>query len=127
MLDQLFSANIKEVKMVIGDKEVAVKRVSEFDNGTVSGGKMIGYDHDNLDQFLKENGYEYYLIAGRYNCFISHVDFKSGYKFFATDKVNHIPADDNTMQRMFDIHMDLWKGGFGPKPYELLDLSLIHI
>ncbi len=51
MLDQLFSTNIQEVKMLIGDEEVAIKRVSEFDNGTASGGKMIGYDHDNLDQF----------------------------------------------------------------------------
>jgi hypothetical protein len=127
MFDQLFLENIPEVGMTIGEEEVTVKRVSEFDNGTVTGGKMIGYDHNNLDEFLKETGYEYYLISGRYNCFISHVDFKTGYKFFATDKTNHTPADDNTMQRMFDIHNDLYKAGFGPKPYELLPNSCMLI
>ena len=127
MLDQLFSENIKEVQMFIGDEEVTVKRVSEFDNGTASGGKMVGYNHTNLDEFLKEKGYEYYLIAGRYNCFISHIDSEIGYKFFATDKITHTPADDKTMQRMFDIHMDLWNGGFGPQPFKLLNNSCMLI
>ena len=127
MFDQLFSENIPEVKITIGEEEVTVKRVSEFDNGTVSGGKMIGYDHNNLDEFLKEKGYEYYLIAGRYNCFVSHVDSEFGYKFFATDKVNHTPADDETMQRMYDIHKDLYEGGFGPKPYDIMPGSFMLI
>lgn len=127
MFKQLFSSNCIDIEMNIGGEDVIVRRVLEFDNGTVSGGKMHGYDHDNLDEFLKERGYEYYLIAGRYNCFISHVDSELGYKFFAVDKVNNTPANEMIMQRMFDIHSDLYEGGFGPKPYELLPGSCMLI
>jgi len=127
MFKQLFSSNCIDIEMNIGGEDVIVRRVLEFDNGTVSGGKMHGYDHANLDEFLKERGYEYYLIAGRYNCFISHVDSELGYKFFAVDKVNNTPANEIIMQRMFDIHSDLYEGGFGPKPYELLPGSCMLI
>ena len=127
MFKQLFSSDCIDIEINIGGEDVIVKRVLEFDNGTVTGGKMHGYDHTNLDEFLKERGYEYYLIAGRYNCFISHVDSELGYKFFAVDKVNNTPADEMIMQRMFDIHSDLYEGGFGPKPYELLPGSCMLI
>ena len=118
-MKQLFNPKINEIKIELGSETTLVRRVQEFDNGTVSGGKMSGYDHNNLDEFLKERGYEYYLIAGRYNCFISHVDSRLGYKFFTVDKVNNTPANEIIMQRMFNIHNDLYLGGFGPKPYEL--------
>jgi len=127
MFKQLFSSDCIDIEINIGGEDVIVKRVLEFDNGTVTGGKMHGYDHTNLDEFLKERGYEYYLIAGRYNCFISHVDSELGYKFFAVDKVNNTPANEMIMQRMFDIHSDLYEGGFGPKPYELLPGSCMLI
>ena len=127
MFKQLFSSECTEIEMCFGDENVTVQRVIEFDNGTSSGGQMRGYEHANLDEFLKQRGYEYYLIAGRYNCFISHVDSELGYKFFAVDKVNNTPADEATMQRMFDIHNDLYLGGFGPKPYELLPGSCMLI
>ena len=125
MFNQLFSEDVLEVTIEIGDEEIVVKRVLEFDNGTVSGGKMVGYNHNTIDEFLKEKGYYYYLIAGRYNCFVSNVDSDCGYKFFATDKVKHTPADDVTMKRMYDIHMDLYDGGFGPKPIEIYDGSFM--
>lgn len=127
VFNQLFTENILEVTLNIGGEEMVVKRVTEFDNGTVSGGKMIGYEHESIDEFLREKGYQYYLISGRYNCFVSDVDSNYGYKFFATDKVNHTPADSVTMKRMFDIHMDLHKGGFGPKPIEIYDGSCMLI
>ncbi len=127
MFNKLFSENINEINMKFGDDIVNVKRVIEFDNGTISGGSMIGYNHKNIDEFLKEKGYEYYLIAGRYNCFVSNVDSEYGYKFFAKDKHNHTPADKVTMQRMFDIHMDLYNGGFGPEPIKVYDDSFMLI
>ena len=123
----LFDINKNEIEIVLGDETTTIRRVTEFDNGTHTGGAMHGYDHANLDEFLKEKGYTDYLIAGRYNCFISNVDSNLGYKFFATDKTNHTPADEKTMQRMFDIHMDLWNGGFGPKPFKLMGGSFMFV
>tara|TARA_R100000005_G_scaffold96462_1_gene83580 strand:- start:1283 stop:1864 length:582 start_codon:yes stop_codon:yes gene_type:complete len=126
-MKQLFDSKINEIEMELGGEKVLVRRVQEFDNGTVSGGSMDGYDHNNLDEFLKEKGYEHYLIAGRYNCFISHVDSNVGYKFFAVDKINNTPADESTMTRMFNIHKDLNEKGFGPKPISLLGGSFMMI
>ena len=127
MFDQFFSEKFPEVKTNFGDKEITVRRVQEFDNGTISGGCLRGYNHNNIDEFLRTNNYDYYLIAGRYNCFISHVDWDTGYKLFTVDKVNHTPADRQIMQRIFNIHKDLYDGGFGPKPISLLEGSIIEI
>ena len=123
-LKNLFDEKFIDFNMNIGGENVLVKRVTEFPSYSENYGRgeIEGFNHESIDDFLREIGYEYYLITGHYSVFISHVDVDFGYKFFTIDR-KRTPADYKIVERIFQIHKDLFDGGFGPEPFEILSLG----
>ena len=124
LLKDLFNESFTEINMEIGGERVLVRRATEFPSYSENYGRgdIEGFNHDSIDNFLREKGYEYYLVTGHYSVFISHVDVDFGYKFFTINR-QQTPAPYETVERIFSIHKDLSDNNFGPEPYEILSLD----
>lgn len=98
--------------------------------------KEANYDYENKLQggshLLNKNSYvdENYNYNGKHSCYISNSDLDFGYKILTFNNLEQFPLKKPLItnleeklkhaQNIFNIQSILNKGGFAPKPYEII-------